>query len=200
MGYRSTVVNTIVMPSMDFLTSWVIRAANEGKLDKEAMDWVLENSRICKTPAIPSRWVSEKMHYSLPAFTNMYVWEFMVDDVKWYESYPDIEFVESLIKDAKSKGLPGVFIRIGEDTTDIEQDTYDSSEDDFEEYASAINLFGDTVGTQFGEYVKLMYSALDDIPQYYTVCRHWEFDGSLEQEFVEANDLLKDLGKVANGN
>lgn len=199
MGYRSTVVNTIVMPSMDFLKSWVVRTSIEAGIHKEGMDWILENSRICKTPAVASKWTVERSDYVLPAFTDMYIWEFMVDDVKWYESYFDVQLMESIITDAKDSGLPGVFIRLGEDTDDIVHDVYDSSQDDFENYAATIGLFGDTVGTQFEDFVKQMYSALDDIPQYYNVVRSWEYDGALEHEFVEARDLLTDLGKVANG-
>lgn len=57
---------------------------------------------------------------------NDYGWEqcqfvFSVEDVKWYESYPEVDRFEAIWQMAQTiDGLSGRFIRLGEDDEDVE--------------------------------------------------------------------------------
>ena len=46
---------------------------------------------------------------------------FYVNSVKWYSGYPAIDFINSLYGKAEELGLSGEFLRIGEDTSDVEE-------------------------------------------------------------------------------
>lgn len=52
---------------------------------------------------------------------NAHVLEFKIGGVKWYESYPDVDrFMAMLDKIGEIEGLNYEFMRVGEDTEDIE--------------------------------------------------------------------------------
>lgn len=48
------------------------------------------------------------------------VFDFAVDDVKWYDSYPDVVAFESMLKEVEELGYCYEFIRVGEDNDDVE--------------------------------------------------------------------------------
>ena len=49
------------------------------------------------------------------------VLEFKIDDVKWYESYPDVQrFMDMLDKIGEIAGFNYEFVRVGEEVEDIE--------------------------------------------------------------------------------
>jgi hypothetical protein len=68
--------------------------------------------------------------YELPAV------RFYATDVKWYESYPDVQAVEHLCTKATDIGGAWVKVRIGEDDDDTETDNdcYDQLSDRFHYY------------------------------------------------------------------
>ena len=53
------------------------------------------------------------------------VWQFSAEDVKWYESYPDVQLFEDMrakFNGDSDDGIPGYcveFVRIGEDNDDV---------------------------------------------------------------------------------
>ena len=59
-----------------------------------------------------------------------FVLKFSLEDVKWYPSYPDVQMFEAMLRefdvldDGSDAGIPGYcteFIRIGEETDDVEE-------------------------------------------------------------------------------
>jgi len=46
---------------------------------------------------------------------------FYVDSVKWYSENPSVNFINSLYGKAEELGLSGEFLRIGDDTSDVEE-------------------------------------------------------------------------------
>ena len=50
---------------------------------------------------------------------------FRRDDIKWYDSFPEVQFVESLKQDAYERGGAWVMARLGEEDDDTEHD-YDA--------------------------------------------------------------------------
>jgi len=51
--------------------------------------------------------------------TNMVI-DFTIDDVKWYEGYPDVAAFDALLPALDDLGYSYEFIRVGEDQNDIE--------------------------------------------------------------------------------
>jgi hypothetical protein len=49
-----------------------------------------------------------------------HVVDFAIDDVKWYESYPDVAAFMNLLNEVEDLGYEYEFIRVGEDNNDIE--------------------------------------------------------------------------------
>jgi hypothetical protein len=57
---------------------------------------------------------------------------FLTDDVKWYDSYPEVQAVMKVWQLAQDTGededgltrYSGIFLRIGEETSDIEQESF----------------------------------------------------------------------------
>jgi hypothetical protein len=101
-----------------------------------------------KAPTIPELITFAKMKDVLPAnyfeekwSARDYGWDdnkfvFHVEDVKWYESYPEVkameqffEFVGEMNQEGEGEGdvrdwYSGSFARIGEETTDIEEKSF----------------------------------------------------------------------------
>jgi hypothetical protein len=46
--------------------------------------------------------------------------DFAIDDVKWYESYPDVAAFMAMLDEVQDLGYEYEFIRVGEDNGDIE--------------------------------------------------------------------------------
>ena len=46
--------------------------------------------------------------------------DFAIDDVKWYDSFPDVSAFMQMISDIEDLGYEYEFIRVGEDNNDIE--------------------------------------------------------------------------------
>lgn len=49
-----------------------------------------------------------------------HVIDFMFDDVKWYASYPDVQAFEKMLDEIADLGYCYEFVRVGEDSNDIE--------------------------------------------------------------------------------
>lgn len=49
-----------------------------------------------------------------------HVIDFIIDDVKWYESYPDVQAFERMLVEVEELGYCYEFARVGEDNNDIE--------------------------------------------------------------------------------
>lgn len=47
---------------------------------------------------------------------------FTAEDIKWYESYPEVDAFHTFLNDVTELGYCTEFIRIGEETDDIQQD------------------------------------------------------------------------------
>jgi len=99
-----------------------------------------------EAPTIPELITFAKMKDVLPANyfeekwnDNDYGWDdnrfvFHVEDVKWYESYPEVQvmeaffnFVEDMSQDDKCNDrswYSGSYARIGEDSTDVEEKSF----------------------------------------------------------------------------
>ena len=118
MGYRSDVAYTIRFTSGDeraeasfytFIAEAKAKAATAPCFSEEQKNWSGGNGFIVD---------AERFRIN-----------FACDDVKWYESFPDVQCHEALISLASewvndednNSGIAYMFVRIGEDNNDIEQ-------------------------------------------------------------------------------
>jgi hypothetical protein len=53
--------------------------------------------------------------------------DFVIDDVKWYPSYPDVAAFEKMLDEVAELGFCYEFVRVGEDNNDIEMRESDHS-------------------------------------------------------------------------
>jgi hypothetical protein len=53
--------------------------------------------------------------------------DFVIDDVKWYPSYPDVQAFEKMLDEVAELGYCYEFVRVGEDQNDIEMRESDHS-------------------------------------------------------------------------
>lgn len=51
--------------------------------------------------------------------TNMVI-DFAIEDVKWYEGYPDVSAFDEMLPAIEDLGFVYEFVRVGEDSNDIE--------------------------------------------------------------------------------
>lgn len=102
-----------------------------------------------EAPTIPVLLTVSKMSKVLPTYEYFeqtwndedYGWDddkflFYVEDVKWYESYPDVQAMEALFTFTSEMNedeegttrdwYSGFFVRIGEETADIEEKSFGS--------------------------------------------------------------------------
>jgi hypothetical protein len=75
---------------------------------------------------IPKFWKEEDEKYLKPIKArNTWGYHFITDNVKWYESYPEIQeysnFVERFEEFAESRNWAYEFVRLGEEMDDIEE-------------------------------------------------------------------------------
>jgi len=56
-----------------------------------------------------------------------HVVDFVIDDVKWYPSYPDVQAFEKMLDEVAELGYCYEFVRVGEDNNDIEMRESDHS-------------------------------------------------------------------------
>jgi hypothetical protein len=56
-----------------------------------------------------------------------HVVDFAMDGVKWYESYPEVKAFERMLREVEELGFSYEFIRIGEESDDIEHKASESS-------------------------------------------------------------------------
>jgi tetrahydrodipicolinate N-succinyltransferase len=59
---------------------------------------------------------------------NERVLDFQADDVKWYESYEDVQNIERFLREVEELEYVVEFIRVGEESEDIETRYSDGSE------------------------------------------------------------------------
>lgn len=118
MGYRSDVLQAIAFPSKDKLISFLAECKLDNVIDKEELD-EYEVRVFCDMPDLPET----KFAYVLHA-------EFR--EVKWYDSFSDVQQHEAMLELANEKGYPICFIRIGEDADDTQQTIRCGPVDDFE--------------------------------------------------------------------
>lgn len=69
---------------------------------------------------------------------------FEAGSLKWYESYPDVRFLEKIYKDYEDHGgcIGSRFVRVGEEAGDVEIDNYGDSNDlwDFVDISQSIDI------------------------------------------------------------
>jgi hypothetical protein len=57
-----------------------------------------------------------------------HVVDFAIDDVKWYDSYPDVAAFEKMLGEVEDLGYSYEFVRVGEDNDDIDlRESYHSN-------------------------------------------------------------------------
>ena len=138
MGYRSEVVSAIAMPSLDFVYELAAKYKLQQGEEWRSFSHLLDNSIVRTQSASVYPWIKEKSGYTeLPEGCLWYIWEFHITDWKWYDGYPEVDMWHNIIRQlAGEKGLYSVFVRLGEDEGDIEQETYepDSSYEELQEY------------------------------------------------------------------
>ena len=102
MGYRSDVVNAIAFPNKDKLLSFLTECRLDGVIDKEELD-----------------------HYEVKVWSYnegfVYVLHAEFTDVKWYDTFDAVKQHTAMRELADSKSFPTCFLRIGEETDDLEQ-------------------------------------------------------------------------------
>jgi hypothetical protein len=89
----------------------------------------------------PKCWRDEDIEYLKPIkASNAWGYHFIADNIKWYESYPEIqefnEFAEKFVVFSESKeGMPEKqlswayeFVRLGEEANDIEEERSDNAD------------------------------------------------------------------------
>jgi len=118
MGYRSDVLQAIAFPSKDKLLSFLTECRLDGVIDKEELDHY-EVRVFCDMPDLPET----KFTYVLHADFR---------DVKWYESFSDVQQHEAMLELANDRRYPTCFIRIGEETEDIVENVDCGYDDTFE--------------------------------------------------------------------
>lgn len=66
-----------------------------------------------------------------PHFTwhdKRHILKFSVDDVKWYDSYPEVERFMAFLNEVQELGYEWEFVRIGENYVDIDTDSSGDSQ------------------------------------------------------------------------
>lgn len=59
-----------------------------------------------------------------------HVLEFHIEDVKWYESYPDVMAFLTMLENLQEiEGYNYEFVRVGEDDTDVESESHGNREE-----------------------------------------------------------------------
>jgi hypothetical protein len=116
MGYRSDVQMTIQGPEEELLTTWAaFRLKNP---------WVAPDSSD-KDPCV------EHMSITKNETGNVLTLCFVASHWKWYDGYPDVDRIMQLWKhfagNETASTSSGIFIRIGEENTDIEEKTFGDS-------------------------------------------------------------------------
>jgi hypothetical protein len=115
MGYRSTV-------------GMAFKRDDPGAPDMSALIALARTKGILEGDGLGNYWGNEDYGWDADNFM------FYVDDVKWYETYPDVavmeslfEFVHSLNQDENGSDrgwYTGVFCRIGEESNDVEERSF----------------------------------------------------------------------------
>ena len=123
MGYRSYVTVAIGFPDVDAMASFVTERKLSGAINEEELSYynVMKGSsyrgiRITNPDGSKQDLGDEN--------TIMYA---HFEDVKWYESYIDVQMHMGMIEKAKSLGLPTYYARIGEDYGDVECEAYEEA-------------------------------------------------------------------------
>ena len=132
MGYRSTVAYTIrftPIPDPQAEDGAEYADAFDVKQCKESFYTFLAEAKVKCTGAINDE--DTKVDES-----NMAI-NFFASDVKWYESYEDVQCHEALIQlskdwvDMENRHIGGIFIRIGEEMDDITEEEWGEADWDW---------------------------------------------------------------------
>ena len=121
MGYRSDVAYTIRFSGED-----------DTKVKQSFYTFLAEAKA---NPAIAGCFSDDEEHFKVIEAT--YTINFHADDVKWYESYEDVQCHEALMKQAlawiddENECIGYIFARIGEETNDTEQNYGGNWDDDW---------------------------------------------------------------------
>ena len=113
MGYRSEVRSAIYGPK-DTLMAFLTKAA---LIDSNvALSKFKESLTLRVSEA--TRWNDETKAHSTEI---IYVLDLYGDSWKWYEDYHDVRAWHALLEEAEEFGLDYEFVRVGEETGDIDQ-------------------------------------------------------------------------------
>lgn len=104
MGYRSD-VKSLIYGDVERMKVFIVKTKLLGA--NNALDLFKDNIVIQTVKADPS--------------TELTCIELQGEDWKWYESYADVIAWEALLKEAEKDGLDYEFVRIGEESNDIEE-------------------------------------------------------------------------------
>jgi hypothetical protein len=121
MGYRSDVAYTIRFSGED-----------DTKIRQSFYTFLAEAKA---NPAIAGCFLDDEDHFKVIEAT--YTINFHADDVKWYESYEDVQMHEALLAMARSwiddenECIGYIFARIGEEVNDTEQNYGGNWDDDW---------------------------------------------------------------------
>jgi hypothetical protein len=121
MGYRSDVAYTIRFSGED-----------DTKVKQSFYTFLAEAKA---NPAIAGCFSDDEEHFKVIEAT--YTINFHADDVKWYESYEDVQCHEALMKQAlawiddENECIGYIFARIGEEVNDTEQNYGGNWDDDW---------------------------------------------------------------------
>lgn len=198
MGYRSEVVAAIGMPSMDFIVQKM--AALKLLEDQSIFEFILGGSSVREEEMNVSDYLKGQEGYEPlpPGHDKWYIWEFEENDIKWYDSYPDIQAWDAIMEEAGEKGMYVQFLRVGEETGDVTNDTLHSVDMDLlAAYMKKIGMFPDANERQFLSYVKQYEWNLECVSDVYAIHSYINIDISDEYKAKHQKNAEEVLsGKV----
>jgi len=124
MGYRSTVAYTIrftPFPSPQEAEKGEFPTTADLKECKESFYTFLAEAKVKLSGAFDDDLMVDEANMAL---------NYLVYDVKWYESYDDVQTHEGLMQlskdwaDMENKHIGGIFMRVGEETDDIVEEAW----------------------------------------------------------------------------
>ena len=118
MGYRSEVTCAIAFDSKEKLAGFLAECKLDNVISKEYLDEYRVRTY-------------EYAHVDRP---HVYVLVALFHDIKWYDYFEDVSAHVSMLELAEAKEFPTCFIRLGEDTSDVEvitNESYDGNDFDF---------------------------------------------------------------------
>jgi hypothetical protein len=182
MGYRSHVTAVMAMPNKHFFASQMYKMRLQAK---EEWDWkFIGDHSVIREMSMKwdkDHWVTKRDSFvRLPESHKWFIWEFNVDNIKWYDSYPEVQLLHDILSQAESHGLTTSFYRVGEETTDVVDEFTDGDTHTLKCYMKEQGFFKDLPEDVVDEYVTQYEFKFEEIREHYSVMT--SIYNSFEQE------------------